>query len=155
MPCRSCRWTGPPPSRCSRPSSTESIPRARRRSSSSSPLMRRTLPPPRRRSSPRWATGRSPCWPPPPAPQPPDAAPLETLLGELPKDGARVVLAAELTPAYEALIERYARRARRAVETPADEQATPLAAEYVASSPTARGASLRRLLDALDLPRAE
>ena len=85
----------------------------------------------------------------------PDAAPLETLLGELPKDGARVVLAAELTPAYEALIERYARRARRAVETPADEQATPLAAEYVASSPTARGASLRRLLDALDLPRAE
>src|SRR5665647_2916248 len=48
-----------------------------------------------------------------------------------------------------------ARRARRAVETPADEQATPLAAEYVASSPTARGASLRRLLDALDLPRAE
>ena len=85
----------------------------------------------------------------------PDAAPLETLLGELPKDGARVVLAAEITPAYEALIERYARRARRAVEAPTDEQATPLTAEYVASSPTARGASLRRLLDALDLPRAE
>ena len=84
-----------------------------------------------------------------------DTLPLETLLGDLPKDGARVVLAAELTPAYEALIERYARRARRAVETPADEQATPLAAEYVAASPTARGASLRRLLDALDLPRAE
>jgi hypothetical protein len=31
----------------------------------------------------------------------PDAAPLENLLGELPKDGARVVLASELTPAYE------------------------------------------------------
>ncbi len=85
----------------------------------------------------------------------PDAQPLETLLGELPKDGARVVLAAELTPAYEALIERYARRARRAVEAPDDESAKPLSAEYVASSPTARGASLRRLLDALDLPRAE
>ena len=85
----------------------------------------------------------------------PDAAPLETLLGELPKDGARVVLAAELTPAIEALIERYARRARRAPDTPVDAQATPLAAEYVASSPTARAASLRRLLDALDLPRAE
>jgi ATP-dependent RNA helicase DeaD len=85
----------------------------------------------------------------------PDATPLETLLGELPKDGARVVLAAEVTPAYEALIERYARRARRATETPVDEAATPLAAEYVSSSPTARGASLRRLLDALDLPRAE
>ena len=85
----------------------------------------------------------------------PDAQPLETLLGELPKDGARVVLAAELTPAYEAFIERYARRARRAVEVPDDEGAKPLTAEYVASSPTARGASLRRLLDALDLPRAE
>ena len=85
----------------------------------------------------------------------PEAAPLENLLGELPKDGARIVLASELTPAYEALIERYARRARRAPEAPADEQAKPLAAEYVSSSPTSRGASLRRLLDALDLPRAE
>jgi ATP-dependent RNA helicase DeaD len=85
----------------------------------------------------------------------PEAAPLENLLGELPKDGARVVLASELTPAYEALIERYARRARRAAEAPADDQAKPLSAEYVASSPTSRGVSLRRLLDALDLPRAE
>ena len=85
----------------------------------------------------------------------PDAQPLETLLGELPKEGARVVLAAELNPANEELIERYARRARRAVEAPEDETAKPIAAEYVASSPTARGASLRRLLDALDLPRAE
>lgn len=84
-----------------------------------------------------------------------DAAPLETLLGELPKDGARVVLAEGLSPAYEALIERYARRARRAIEVPADEQAKPIAAEYVSSSPTARGATLRRLLDAVDLPRAE
>ena len=85
----------------------------------------------------------------------PEVAPLENLLGELPKDGARVVLASELTPAYEALIERYARRARRATEAPADEQAKPFAAEYVSSSPTSRGVSLRRLLDALDLPRAE
>ena len=85
----------------------------------------------------------------------PDAQPLETLLGELPKEGARVVLAAELNPAYEALIERYARRARRSIEAPDDDAAKPLAAEYVASSPSARGASLRRLLDALDLPRAE
>jgi ATP-dependent RNA helicase DeaD len=85
----------------------------------------------------------------------PEAAPLESLLGELPKDGARIVLASELTPAYEALIERYARRARRASEAPADEQAKSLSAEYVSSSPTSRGATLRRLLDALDLPRAE
>jgi ATP-dependent RNA helicase DeaD len=84
----------------------------------------------------------------------PDATPLENLLSELPKESARVVLASELTPAYEELIERYARRARRAVEAPEEETAAPLKAEYVSSSPAARGSTLRRLLDALDLPRA-
>ena len=79
--------------------------------------------------------------------------PLENLLGELPKDGARVVLASELTPAYEALIERYARRARRDVEAPSAENVAPLSAEYDPTSPSARGNSLRRLLDSLDLPR--
>ncbi len=83
----------------------------------------------------------------------PDAAPLENLLGELPKDGARVVLASELTPAYEALIERYARRARRDVEAASTEGTAPLSAEYVATSQSARGNTLRRLLDAMDLPR--
>jgi len=83
----------------------------------------------------------------------PDAAPLENLLGELPKDGARVVLASELTPAYEALIERYARRARRDVEAAGAEGAAPLSAEYVATSSSARPNTLRRLLDSMDLPR--
>jgi ATP-dependent RNA helicase DeaD len=83
-----------------------------------------------------------------------DAQPLETLLGELPKEGARVVLAAELTPALETLIERYARRARRAVEAAPEGDGTPLSAEYVAAASAARGVTLRRLLDALDLPRA-
>ena len=83
----------------------------------------------------------------------PEAQPLEVLLGELPKEGARVVLAAEVTPALEALIERYARRARRDAEAAVEGQA-PLSAEYVATSGTARAATLRRLLDALDLPRA-
>ncbi|MEO7771045.1 MAG: DbpA RNA binding domain-containing protein [Gemmatimonadaceae bacterium] len=84
----------------------------------------------------------------------PAAAPLETLLGELPKDGARVVLATELSLAQEALIERYARRARRDPADAADETLAPLSAEYVTTSPSARGTTLRRLLDALDLPRA-
>ena len=84
----------------------------------------------------------------------PDAAPLETILGELPKEGARVVLAAELTPALETMIERYARRARRAPDAGADPTAAPLSAEYVATAATARAVTLRRLLDALDLPRA-
>ena len=84
----------------------------------------------------------------------PEAKPLETLLGELPKESARVVLAAEVTPALEALIERYARRARRATDTAGDVTGAPLSAEYVATAGTARAATLRRLLDALDLPRA-
>ena len=83
-----------------------------------------------------------------------DAAPLETLLGELPKEGARVVLAAELTPALEALIERYARRARRTPESSAESGTAPLSAEYVATAAATRGVTLRRLLHALDLPRA-
>ncbi len=83
-----------------------------------------------------------------------DAAPLETLLGELPKEGARVVLAAEITPALEALIERYARRARRAAEPAPEPGAAPLNAEYVVTAAAARDVTLRRLLDALDLPRA-
>ncbi|HTK47981.1 MAG TPA: DbpA RNA binding domain-containing protein [Gemmatimonadaceae bacterium] len=83
----------------------------------------------------------------------PDAQPLETLLGELPKEGARIVLATELSPAYEALIERYARRARREVE-PASEGAAPLSVEYVTAPATGRTDALRRLLDALDLPSA-
>jgi ATP-dependent RNA helicase DeaD len=83
-----------------------------------------------------------------------DGAPLETLLGELPKEGSRTVLAAELTPALEMLIERYARRARRSAEPVVDVAAAPLNAEYVATAGTARAPTLRRLLDALDLPRA-
>jgi ATP-dependent RNA helicase DeaD len=84
----------------------------------------------------------------------PDAAPLETLMGELPKEGARVVLTGELTAPLEALIERYARRARRAPEGADAATAQPVNVEYVAAAATARRVTLRRLLDALDLPRA-
>jgi ATP-dependent RNA helicase DeaD len=85
----------------------------------------------------------------------PEAEPLETLLAELPKDAARIVLAGEITPALEALIERYARRARRSADVPIEPEAVPLEAEYVAAAGTARVPTLRRLLDALDLPRAQ
>jgi ATP-dependent RNA helicase DeaD len=83
----------------------------------------------------------------------PEAQPLENLFSELPKEGARVVLASALSPAYEALIERYARRARRETE-PAGEPGPALSAEYVAAPAAGRSAALRRLLDALDLPAA-
>ena len=83
----------------------------------------------------------------------PEAQPLENLFAELPKEGARVVLASAMSPAYEALIERYARRARRESE-PAGEPGPALSAEYVAAPEAGRAAALRRLLDALDLPAA-
>ncbi|HEX5972989.1 MAG TPA: DbpA RNA binding domain-containing protein [Gemmatimonadaceae bacterium] len=84
----------------------------------------------------------------------PDAQPLENLLSELPKEGARVVLATETTPELEALVERYARRARRVVESAAAADVAPLSADYVAVTDASRLVTLRRLLDALDMPRA-
>ena len=84
----------------------------------------------------------------------PDAQPLENLLGELPKEGARVVLATEVTPELEALVERYARRARRVAEPAAATDVAPLSADYVAVTDASRLVTLRRLLDALDMPRA-
>jgi ATP-dependent RNA helicase DeaD len=83
----------------------------------------------------------------------PDVQPLENLFAELPKEGARIVLASAMSPAFEALIERYARRARRESE-PAGEPGSPLSAEYVSAPAGGRAAALRRLLDALDLPAA-
>ena len=74
---------------------------------------------------------------------------LETLMAEVPKDAARVVVANEITPAVEALIERYARRARRVA--PATETAdTAVPIQYVTTSSASRLPSLRRVLDDLD-----
>ncbi|MEP7066585.1 MAG: DbpA RNA binding domain-containing protein [Gemmatimonadota bacterium] len=84
-----------------------------------------------------------------------DAAgePLEAVMAEVPKDAARVVVASHLTPAVEALAERYARRARRSSTTPVVED-VPVDLRYVAIAPLARSAALRRLLDDTDPERA-
>lgn len=74
---------------------------------------------------------------------------LETLLADVPKAAARVIVASELTPAVEALIERYARRARR-VTPPAAEAGAPLPISYVSTSAGARLGALRRVIDQLD-----
>jgi ATP-dependent RNA helicase DeaD len=60
---------------------------------------------------------------------------------------------AELTPAVEALIERYARRARRVVSPP-NEAIQPVKLEYVTTGSSGRLSVLRRLLDDLDPERA-
>ena len=78
---------------------------------------------------------------------------LEGVMAELPKDGARVLVASQLTPAVEQLAERYARRARR-VGSAGDAQPAPLELKYFLVSAASRPSALRRVLDELDPPVA-
>jgi ATP-dependent RNA helicase DeaD len=74
---------------------------------------------------------------------------LENLMTEVPKDAARTVVTAEISPAVEELLERYARRARRVVAlTSATDQPIPI--EFVTTSAESRLGTLRRTLDAVD-----
>ena len=74
---------------------------------------------------------------------------LETLMAELPKDAARIVIASAMSPAVEQLVERYARRARKT--QPANEEALPPASlSYVTVHEGGRLGALRRVLDAVD-----
>src|SRR5437879_4526424 len=77
------------------------------------------------------------------------AAALESVMTEVPKDAPRTIVTAELSPAVEEILERYARRARRVVASAA-EGTQPTAIEYVATSTNARLSTLRRLLDETD-----
>jgi len=74
---------------------------------------------------------------------------LEVLFAELPKEAARTIVTREATPEIEALIERYARRARR-VLPPAAEAAAGLPVQYLAVHDALRPTALQRLLDELD-----
>ena len=78
-------------------------------------------------------------------------AALETLMTEVPKDAARTVVTAEVVPAVDELLERYARRARRVFASTAEGE--PINLEYVAAAPAARLEMLRRVLDSVD-PRS-
>lgn len=78
---------------------------------------------------------------------------LEALMSEMPKESARTLVAARITPEVEALVEQYARRARRVGSAPT-EAAEPLAVRYVITSAATRSAALRTLLDTLDPPGA-
>jgi ATP-dependent RNA helicase DeaD len=74
---------------------------------------------------------------------------LESLMAEVPKDAARVVIAAHATPEVEQLVERYARRARRVLATGA-QPLPPVSLSYVTTSESGKLDALRRVLDALD-----
>lgn len=75
---------------------------------------------------------------------------LESILGELPKDAARIVLATAATPEVEQLVERYARRARKIEPAAGGDTRAPVSLSYLVTPESARRAALRRVLDALD-----
>ncbi|MGH7617576.1 MAG: DbpA RNA binding domain-containing protein, partial [Gemmatimonadaceae bacterium] len=79
-------------------------------------------------------------------------AALETIMAEVPKDAARTIVAADVVPAVDELIERYARRARR-VASPASAEGDAINLDYVMVAPSARLEMLRRILDDVD-PRS-
>ena len=73
----------------------------------------------------------------------------ETVMAEVPKDAARIVIANAVTPAVEQLTERYARRPRRMQPALIDAPA-PASLSYTTTSESTRRTALRRILDALD-----
>jgi ATP-dependent RNA helicase DeaD len=73
---------------------------------------------------------------------------LESVLAEVPKEAARAIIASRHTPEVEQLIERYARRARRAGDGSGTAVPTPI--RYVSSSAWGRLPTLQRVLDELD-----
>lgn len=81
-------------------------------------------------------------------------AALETIMTEVPKDAARILVATRLGAQARELAERYARRGLRTAEPAADDEAGPISLQYVVISATNRVAALRRLLDELDPARA-
>ncbi len=78
---------------------------------------------------------------------------LETLMAEIPKDAARVVVANDITAEVEALIERYARRARRVAPAAGESSDVGVPLQFVTVSGAARLPALRRLLDDIDPAR--
>lgn len=73
---------------------------------------------------------------------------LEAVLAEIPKEAARTIIATRMTSAVEQLIERYARRARRAADDGRAAHPTPV--RFVTTSPWGRLPTLHRVLDELD-----
>ena len=79
---------------------------------------------------------------------------LETLMAEIPKDAARIVVANDITTEVEALIERYARRARRVAPPAGESSDGGVSLQYVTTSSASRLPALRRVLDDIDPARA-
>ncbi len=82
-----------------------------------------------------------------------DIEALESIMSELPKDAARIVVTSRAEGRVNAFAERYLRRAHRDVPDE-EEAAPPVTLQYVTVSAASRGTALRRLLDDIDPPSA-
>ena len=76
-------------------------------------------------------------------------ATLESIMNEVPKDAARIVVTNRVTEPVEAFVERYLRRARR-VGGGVGEPQEAVSLRYLAVAGAARPSALRRLLDEMD-----
>src|SRR5215211_7528696 len=83
-----------------------------------------------------------------------EVAALEAIMSDLPKDAARVVVTSRNEGRVNAFAERYLRRAHREPGPDAEENAEPIAIQYVVVSRGTRTNALRRLLDDMDPPSA-
>jgi ATP-dependent RNA helicase DeaD len=83
-----------------------------------------------------------------------EVAALELVMNELPKDAARIVVTSRSEGRVNAFAERYLRRARREATDDVDENAQPVAIQYVTVSAGSRATAFRRLLDDMDPPSA-
>ncbi len=79
----------------------------------------------------------------------PEAADLEAVLAEVPREAARILVASQMTDAVEALAERALWRARR-IDGAGTGAAISTPVAYVLTAATSRPAALRRVLDELD-----
>jgi ATP-dependent RNA helicase DeaD len=86
----------------------------------------------------------------------PESGALATLMAEVPKKGARMLLAAEATPFVESLLERYLHRARRMADSTPEPlplpEGTPPTISVIATQAGKPLAPLAALLDDIDPP---
>jgi len=81
-----------------------------------------------------------------------DIEALESIMGELPRDAARIVVTSRSEGRVNAFAERYLRRAHREPAPALPGDAAPIDLQYVTVSAFGRSAALRRVLDDLDPP---
>jgi ATP-dependent RNA helicase DeaD len=83
-----------------------------------------------------------------------DVEALEAVMGELPKEAARIVVTSRSEGRVNAFAERYLRRAHRDDPAADEADAAPLTVQYVTVGQASRPIALRRLLDDMDPPSA-